>query len=102
MKKLLSLLALAALGACAEEPISRQGTNNPNIAAEYLFAIDGCKVYRFYDEGYARYLATCPGGAAQTSSEYRIQSGKTTIHRQTEAMTFRVDTTLKIDTTVVP
>jgi hypothetical protein len=34
---------------------------------------DGCKVYRFIDGGYNRYFTRC---AAETTTEYRVPSGK--------------------------
>lgn len=32
----------------------------PSIEVERLFTVDGCTVYRFYDNG-TRHFASCPG-----------------------------------------
>lgn len=47
------IVAAGLLSACTfQEPISyRPAENNADYHVSYLFEHDGCKVYRFYDEG---------------------------------------------------
>lgn len=65
MKKLLffpTLLALVLLLSCGatKRPISKtRAYNNQNFFIEYLFEHDGCKVYRFQDQGNYVYFTNC-------------------------------------------
>lgn len=72
--KLLVLCAVVLLGAC-----SKTATESRTAVGEFkvdrLFTIDGCTVYRFSDAGYLRYFTNCKGNV---SSQYTMQSGKTT------------------------
>lgn len=78
------LLALLLLG-CENEPISEVNTQNPNISVAFLFEHDGCKVYRFYDNG-ARYFVNCGNGRARTEGQHSEGAGKTrrTVHDTVE------------------
>jgi hypothetical protein len=58
---------LVALGAlvllvcgCKQPAIDSRPSDNANISVDLLLTIDGCKVYRFYDNGSARYVTICP------------------------------------------
>lgn len=58
-KKLKLLLPLLILASCAKDPVSTSTTNNSNIPVSTLFEHEGCKVYRFQDEGRYRYFTNC-------------------------------------------
>lgn len=73
------LLALALLAGCAKKALETRETNNPNFKVERLFETDGCRVYRFTDEGNSHYFATC---GDQTTTESEIPEGKTWRHEQ--------------------
>jgi hypothetical protein len=68
-------LLLFSLG-CAEKPVSTAPSNNANISVDFLFEHDGCKVYRFMDDGYYRYFVKCKTSAETLSTERHMQ-GKT-------------------------
>lgn len=62
------LLALLLLAACTAEPITTNRTDNPEIALDLLLTSpEGCKVYRFEDEGRHRYFAACPNATVMSS-----------------------------------
>ena len=63
MKKIITLLCVFHLIACStEKPISREPPkNNVTYKVEYLFEHDGCKVYRFRDNGNYVYFTSCKG-----------------------------------------
>lgn len=73
MKKLLNsallLLAIASIYSCSfQRPISQMTPdNNQTYLVEYLFEHDGCKVYRFRDDGNYVYFTNC--GNSVTSIE---------------------------------
>lgn len=56
-----------ALGACSPQiPITTsKPKNNQTYSVSYLFEHDGCKVYRFLDNGNAVYFTNCNGEAIQ-------------------------------------
>jgi hypothetical protein len=72
---LIPVLFLAgSLVACNEtKPLVNKQTNNPEINVSVLFEIDGCKVYRFYDDGRNRYFTNCDG---RTISEHTENCGR--------------------------
>jgi len=58
-------------------PISNTPSeNNKTYYVQYLFQHDGCKVYRFYDEGHYVYFTNCSG---QTTSMVKDSTGTTRI-----------------------
>ena len=65
MKKIIPLLCVFSLIGCAaigEKPLSTQPPkNNVTYKVEYLFEHDGCKVYRFRDNGNYVYFTSCKG-----------------------------------------
>ena len=71
MKRIALLCLLAGLSACETSPVSTQQTDNKEVTVDLLFTHDGCKVYRFLDDGF-HYYAVCTQGAAATSSEIRV------------------------------
>jgi hypothetical protein len=70
---LFMVIALVILGSCAKPGVSagvKTGTD-ANFEVEFLFEIDGVKIYRFYDAGYHRYFSIGEGSflpQKQTSS----------------------------------
>lgn len=71
-------LAILAIGCdCikGEKVKSVETTGNREIVVEFLFEVDGVRIYRFQDCGYARYFSTV--GMLQSLS--RHQNGKTTV-----------------------
>jgi hypothetical protein len=75
MKPLVSTLALAAmaalLNACyVQVPISNAPSqNNQTYEVAYLFEHDGCKVYRFRDQGNWVYFTNCSGEATTMKND---------------------------------
>jgi hypothetical protein len=61
MKKLL-LIALV-FASCKREAERQVVVTNANFKVELLFEVDGCKVYRFNDNGY-KYFTTCKGNVS--------------------------------------
>ncbi|MBS1601195.1 MAG: DUF4884 domain-containing protein [Bacteroidetes bacterium] len=70
MRHLFPLLPLLITGCTVEHPISKTAaTNNHSYKVEYLFEHEGCKVYRFHDNGNYVYFTNCNGEAiARTDS----------------------------------
>lgn len=64
-----TLAAALALASCSKDPIETRRTDNPNISAELLVTIDGCRVYRFYDER-AVYVTVCQPSSKSASVVY--------------------------------
>lgn len=61
MKNLLILALICTfISSCAKTAQEEVTTNNRNFKVELLFEVDGCKVYRFIDNGY-RYFSNCSG-----------------------------------------
>jgi hypothetical protein len=57
-----TILLLTACAARSPRVISiTRPTNNPDYRVEFLFEHDGCRVYRFLDNGYYVYFTTCTG-----------------------------------------
>ena len=80
---LLSILLLIIAGvtiSCDTKkiPISRQiPQNNETYRVDYLFEYEGCKVYRFYDNGNYVYFTNCAGSVtsiSNDSSKVRVQN----------------------------
>lgn len=80
MKKILAVVLFVGfliLG-CAKKAIPATGVNVPSgskFNVEFLFEVDGVKIYRFFDAGHHRYFSTGSGNfQAQIQSS---QNGKT-------------------------
>jgi len=77
------LIACVLIPSCTKEGIGVAQTNNAEFRVTYLFTIDSCRVYRFYDGGYTRYLTTCNGSVqwqemhGKVSHPQEIQTGNT-------------------------
>lgn len=51
-------------------PVStEQPTNNQTYEIDYLFELDGCKVYRFYDKGNYVYFTNCQGNVTSIKND---------------------------------
>jgi len=56
------LLFLLLAGCVTQHPISKEpAVNNHDYKVEYLFEHEGCKVYRFQDNGTYVYFTNCNG-----------------------------------------
>ena len=60
MKRLLLLVLLAFGIGCQAPALNQADSNNAKVQVEHLVDVDGCTVYRFYDEGTPHYFARCP------------------------------------------
>jgi hypothetical protein len=55
-------IALMLTSCFVQRPISEApSANNKTYEVSYLFEHDGCKVYRFYDQGHWVYFTNCKG-----------------------------------------
>ncbi|MBN1924684.1 MAG: DUF4884 domain-containing protein [Prolixibacteraceae bacterium] len=64
------LLFILATSCYSRRPIfSDRPANNKTYEVEYLFEYDGCKVYRFYDNGNYVYFTNCRGEAISFSND---------------------------------
>jgi hypothetical protein len=63
MKKYLPLLLFLFIVSCGTgRPLSTSPSdNNQTYKVDFLFEHNGCKVYRFYDEGHYVYFTNCNG-----------------------------------------
>lgn len=53
-----------------ERPLTtKKSENNPTYTVEYLFEHDGCKVYRFRDDGHYVYFTSCKGETTSVISD---------------------------------
>lgn len=48
--------SFSLLTSCAKKELRTEKTTNKAFKVDYLFEHDGVKVYRFYDNGHARYF----------------------------------------------
>lgn len=78
--KILLFLAIGTMlySCMTGRPIEKiKPENNPTYKVEYLFELDGCKVYKFYDSGHYVYFTNCRGDVtsiAKDSTEIRIEN----------------------------
>lgn len=82
MKKLILLLILFSLVSCVQRVSPESTQQVGNFTNEFLFEIDGCKMYRFKDGGRYIYWSDCRG---KIQYDYTTKSGKnnTTHHVET-------------------
>ena len=70
MRKVLIVAALTlAVSGCAKDPISSAQSNNPQLRFDHLADIEGCRLYRFQDDGYYHYLTICKSAETNTSTD---------------------------------
>lgn len=74
MKKTLIAITIFLSSCTAQEPVSTEKSNNPNLPVAHLFDIDGCRVYRFRDNGRYVYFTNCDGSTQSFNQE---STGKT-------------------------
>jgi hypothetical protein len=70
--KIFSFLSIVLLmHACSiEQPLSvNRADNNRTYTVEYLFEHDGCKVYRFRDNGNYIYFSNCNGNVTSVIND---------------------------------
>ena len=97
MKKQFLILVFCFLGlsSCYRiiTPQTDLVSSNPTAKVQLLFEVDGCKVYRFYDGGAARYFTNCRNG--NSSIGWVESCGKNCI-RYVENMTSYSDSTVVV------
>ena len=91
MKKLIYLLSVIGLAfvlfsSCwVKKPVSReQPVNNKDYKVDYLFEYDGCKVYRFMDDGEYVYFTNCTGSVSSFKDDSTSAKVQTIVTRKTE------------------
>ncbi|HCO66459.1 MAG TPA: DUF4884 domain-containing protein [Dysgonomonas sp.] len=73
-------MSIALVTSCSnvQRPIATNySENNSDCRISYLFKYDGCKVYRFYDNGNRIYFTNCNGNVTaikNDSTETRIET----------------------------
>lgn len=88
--KTLALLLIAVtalilgLSSCAtRQPVSRQvSANNKDYTVSYLFEHEGCKVYRFYDNGNYVYFTNSAGTVTSISTDSTRTRVQTIVNRK--------------------
>lgn len=83
---ILAIAASALLAGCGKSPIEKLGTDNPEFSVDLLFKRDGCRVYRFTDNGRFQYFANCPNHTT-TISQQAESCGKSRCPRQQQVDT---------------
>lgn len=73
MKTLIALFLIVLMAGCFKDAQEKKSTSNSAFEVEFLFEIDGCKIYRFVDGGYTRYFTTCKNA----STSWTEKHGKT-------------------------
>lgn len=82
MKRILPFIGILLIGSCTNRfqiPLQKgKSQNNDTYKVDYLFEHDGCKVYRFYDNGHFVYFTNCNGDTIATidSTEVRNRTWK--------------------------
>ena len=83
MKKLLAFVfAVAFLFGCAKDGERANGVvqhGGDDFCVELLFELDGVKIYRFLDGGYARYFSVGNGNFQPQTQRRTTSNGKATI-----------------------
>ena len=77
MRALLLVLALVMTG-CEKEAQSTNRTSNSAVSVDLLFEHDGCKIYRFYDNGRSHYFVKCENVKLADTINSFSSDGKTT------------------------
>lgn len=73
MKKTFIFFALIFIISCTRPAKETVTSDNPSFQVELLFEVDGCKVYRFTDNGGYKYFSNCNGAVT-----WNERHGKTT------------------------
>lgn len=65
MKRIILIVLIAFIvSSCAKDPVSVSRTSNPDVPIALMFEHDGCKVYRFTDDGNHHYFAKCDNSSS--------------------------------------
>lgn len=77
---LLMVTLLSGYSCSVQSPLtSTKADNNKTYTVQYLFEHDGCKVYRFQDDGNFVYFTNCKGDVTSIkndSTQVRVMSVK--------------------------
>jgi len=57
--KKLWLIPLLVLSGCAVSDVRKVSSGNPELELGVIGETDGCKIYRFRDNGYSHYFVKC-------------------------------------------
>lgn len=86
MKSLLLLTSIATISftSCyTNKPLVRtQAQNNTTYEVDYLFEHDGCKVYRFQDDGRYVYYTNCTGDVTAVDNDSTATRIQTIVKRK--------------------
>lgn len=85
MKQLLIFLSFLLLTSCSEREKPLSKSKHGNFEVEFLFEIDSCKVYRFYDYD-AVYITDCKGQTKYV--DYRV-NGKVVNSKTIQNLTLK-------------
>lgn len=67
---IVSVVFINLLSCVYQKPISKiTATNNKTYLVEYLFEHEGCKVYRFSDNGHYVYYTNCNGNVTSIEND---------------------------------
>lgn len=67
---LLLIVSCCSLSCTSQIPVSKSTPeNNKTFRVDFLFEHDGCKVYRFNDNGYRVYFTNCNGEVTSMESD---------------------------------
>lgn len=68
-----------------KDPISTdKAYNNPAYKVDYLFEHDGCKVYRFMDDGKYVYFTNCTGNVTSMAGDSTSNRVVTITHKNVD------------------
>ena len=77
------ILLLAAVSCSVKRPlVTEPAHNNQTYNVSYLFEHDGCKVYRFWDDGQYVYFTNCTGSTSTAQSDSTNVQVQTTTYRK--------------------
>jgi len=78
----LIITAISFYSCFSQMPLTRERPeNNRTYRVEYLFEYDGCKMYRFRDQGYYVYFTNCDGNVTSMVND-SIPTRAMTINRK--------------------
>lgn len=84
MSLLLTFLIVAFVNSFSEEDKPKETIQNGDYKLELLFEQNGCKMYRFHDNGRYVYWSDCQG---KTEIEHKESNGKTNSSEYQETIT---------------
>ena len=81
---LLTFLVVVLISSVSDNPEPKETIQNGDYKLELLFEQNGCKMYRFHDNGRYVYWSDCQG---KTELEYKESNGKTNSSEYQETIT---------------